>query len=181
MAGSAELAELLSEQERAVALTRSAAAAVEAPALLRARIEARRRPQRRRRAAVIGAFATTAAVAATVVGALESRTSGERFHAALRPTALLPDARGEATLTKTSAGWRIQLQAAGLPRLAGGRFYEAWLRDPDGALVPIGTLRESAPTALKRHPARKCSPEQSVPEKTEAEAVAKAASAWWRP
>jgi hypothetical protein len=148
VAGSAELAELLSEQERAVALTRSLAAEVEAPAPLRAHIEARRRPQRRRRAAVVGAFATTAAVAATVVGALESRTSGERFHAALRPTALLPDARAEATLTQTSSGWRIQLEASGLPRLAGGRFYEAWLRNTDGALVPIGTFNEGTNVTL---------------------------------
>src|SRR5206468_254466 len=129
VAGSPELAELLAEQERAVALTHRAVAAVEAPAALRARIEAQRRPRRRQRAALAGAIATTAAVAAAAVALLESGTSGERFHAALRPTSLLPDAGGEATLTKTSSGWRIQLQASGLPRLGGGRFYEAWLRD----------------------------------------------------
>jgi hypothetical protein len=147
VAGSAELAALLSEQERALALTRNAAADVEAPAALRARIE-RRRPHRARRAAVIGAFAATAAVAAAVVGALDSGTSGQRFHAALGGTPLLPDAGGEATLTKTSAGWRIQLQASGLPRLADGRFYEAWLRNTDGTLVPIGTFNEGPKVTL---------------------------------
>jgi hypothetical protein len=147
VAGSAELAALLSEQERALALTRNAAADVEAPAALRARIE-RRRPHRARRAAVIGAFAATTAVAAAVVGALDSGTSGQRFHAALGGTPLLPDARGEATLTKTSAGWRIQLQASGLPRLADGRFYEAWLRNTDGTLVPIGTFNEGPKVTL---------------------------------
>jgi Anti-sigma-K factor rskA len=148
VAGSPELAELLAEQERALVLTRSAAAEVEAPAALRARIEAQRVPRRGRRAALVGAIATTAAVAAAVAGVLDSRSSGERFHAALRPTALLPDARGEATLTKTSSGWRIQLEASGLPRLAGGRFYEAWLRNADGALVPIGTFNEGTNVTL---------------------------------
>ena len=42
--------------------------------------------------------------------------------------ALAPGAKGEATLTKTSSGWRIELDADGLPRLDGGRFYEAWLK-----------------------------------------------------
>jgi hypothetical protein len=148
VAATAELAELLSEQERAIALTRAAAADVEAPAALRARIEAQRRPRRRRRAAVIGAFATTAAVAAAVVGALDSGTSGERLHAALRPTGLVPNARGEATLKRTSSGWRIHLHAPGLPRLADGRFYEAWLRGTDGALVPIGTFNEGTNVTL---------------------------------
>jgi anti-sigma-K factor RskA len=147
VAGSAELAELLSEQQRAIALTRRAAAEVEAPAVVRARIEARR-PRRIRRGAVIGAFATTAAVAAAVVGALDSKTSGEPLHAALRPTGLVANARGEATLRQTSSGWRIQLEASGLPRLAGGRFYEAWLRDPAGALVPIGTFNDGTNVTL---------------------------------
>ena len=53
----------------------------------------------------------------------------ERFHAALAPTGLVPGATGDATLTKTTSGWRIELDATGLPRLDGGRFYEAWLRN----------------------------------------------------
>jgi hypothetical protein len=138
-----DLAELLEGQERAIALTRRAAAQVEAPAALRARIEAmqRPRPRRARRAALVGALATTAAVAAAVVGARDSGTPGERFHAALRPN-------GEATLTKTSSGWRIQLDASGLPRRAGGRFYEAWLRNADGVRVPIGTFNEATKVTL---------------------------------
>src|SRR5262245_12440551 len=50
VATSAELADLLAEQERAVALVRSASTAVEAPAALRAHIDAQRparRPARR--------------------------------------------------------------------------------------------------------------------------------------
>ena len=75
-------------------------------------------------------------------------TAGERFHAALAPTELVPGASGEATLTKTSSGWRIELDATGLPRLEGGRFYEAWLRNPAGVLVPIGTFNESQDVTL---------------------------------
>ena len=76
------------------------------------------------------------------VGVLGSGTSGESFHSALAATDLAPGANGEATLTKTSSGWRIELDATRLPRLEGGRFYEAWLRNRAGVLVPVGTFNE---------------------------------------
>jgi anti-sigma-K factor RskA len=152
VAESAELADRLGEQQRAVALARSAAAEVEAPAALRARVEARRRASRRaapRRVVLIGT-AAAAVVAAVVVGVnvLGSSTSGETFHAALSATQLVPGASGEATLTKTSSGWRIELDTTGLPRLDGGRFYEAWLRRRDGVLVPVGTFNEGRKVTL---------------------------------
>jgi hypothetical protein len=150
VAASPELADRLTEQEQAVALARIAAYEVEAPAALRARIEAQRRVRRfeSRRLFLIGASA--AAVLAVTVGvvALRSGTSNERFHATLAATALLPDARGEAMLTKTSSGWRVELEAAGLPRLADGRFYEAWLRNAVGVLVPIGTFNDGRDVTL---------------------------------
>ena len=146
VAASSELADRLAEQQWAVALARSAANGVEAPAGLRARIEAQRHPRRMRaprRLVLVGAAATAALAAVAVgVGVFGSGTSGERFHSALAPTDLLPRATGEATFTKTSSGWRIELDATGLPRLDGGRFYEAWLRNPAGVLVPIGTFNE---------------------------------------
>ena len=151
VAESSELADRLAEQQRAVALARSAAAEVEAPASLRARIEAQR-PARRvrapRRLVLIGAAAI--AVLALAIGLHEvgSPAPGERFHAALAPTALAPGARGDATLTKTPSGWRIQLRATGLPRLEGGRFYEAWLRNAAGVLVPIGTFNDGRKVTL---------------------------------
>ena len=43
---------------------------------------------------------------------------------------------------KTAGGWRVTLHATGLPRLANGRFYEAWLKNPKGVLVPIGTFNQ---------------------------------------
>jgi hypothetical protein len=151
VAASSELADRLVEQERAVALARSAVNGVEAPAALRARIDAQRRVRRvraPRRLVLIGAPAIAALAIAIGVVLFGSRASSERFHAALAATEQVPGARGEATLTKTASGWRIELDATGLPRLAGGRFYEAWLRNPAGVLVPIGTFNESRKVTL---------------------------------
>jgi hypothetical protein len=151
VAASPELADRLSEQERAVALARSAANGVEAPAALRARIDAQRRVRRVRvpsRPVLVGAAATAVVAAAVGLTVFRSSTSSERFHAALSATDLLRAASGEATLTQTSSGWRIELRATGLPRLAGGRYYEAWLRNTDGVLVPIGTFNEGQKVTL---------------------------------
>ena len=95
--------------------------------------------------------ATTAALVVAVavaVSELGSGTSAESFHAALESTNLSPGAAGEATLTKTPSGWRIELDATGLPRLDAGRFYEAWLRDAAGVLVPVGTFNEGERVTL---------------------------------
>ena len=67
VAASPELADRLAEQQRAVALARSAAAEVEAPATLRARIDTRRRARRvpmSRRLVLVGAAVTAAVVVA---------------------------------------------------------------------------------------------------------------------
>jgi hypothetical protein len=150
---SPDLAARLAEQERARALTRSAAAEVEAPPALRARIEAQRQtrePRRARRMAVMGAATAAAVVAAVVIGVAVSGSerSGAQFHAALGPTGLVPGAGGDATLTKTTSGWRIELDATGLPRLDDGRFYQAWLRNAAGTLVPIGSFNEGENVTL---------------------------------
>jgi hypothetical protein len=154
VAASSELAERLAEQERALALTRSAAAEVEAPAGLRARVAAERRAgraPRTRRFVLVGAAAAAATAAAAVAIGLAlfgSGTSGQQFQAALAPTGLVPGAQADATLTKTSSGWRIELDATGLPRLEGGRFYEAWLRNQAGLLVPVGTFNDGRDVTL---------------------------------
>jgi Anti-sigma-K factor rskA, C-terminal len=152
VAESPELAALLAEQERAVALTRSAVEGVEAPAGLRRRIEAERSGRRAwgpGRLVAIGAPAA-ALVAAAIVAVVvtTSGTSGEHFRAALGATDLVPGASGKATLTKTTSGWRIELDATGLPRLDDGRFYEAWLKNEAGVLVPIGTFNEGRHVTL---------------------------------
>ena len=151
VAASPELAARLAEQEQAVALARAAVQEVEAPASLRTSIASQRARTKRapRRLALVGATAA-AAVAAVVIGVavLGSSSSGKHFRTALGPTGLAPGANGEATLTKTSSGWRIQLDATGLPRLADGRFYEAWLKNQAGVLVPIGTFNDGRHVTL---------------------------------
>jgi hypothetical protein len=144
VAASAELAGLLAEQKRAVALARMAAAEVAAPDALRARIEAQRRARpahgrRRLQLGVVGAAAVMAAVAImlTVSG---PGTSPSRFRAALVATPLARGATGDATLTRTPSGWRTQLDISGLPHLGHGQFYEAWLSNPARVLVPVGTF-----------------------------------------
>jgi anti-sigma-K factor RskA len=153
VAESPELAALLAEQERAVGFARSAASEVEAPAGLRARVDARRQARRGpgwRRPVLVGAAAAATVVVAVAVGlgVFGSSTSGKRFHASLAATGLAPGASGKATLTKTSSGWRIELDATGLPRLDNGRFYEAWLKNPAGVLVPVGTFNEGRKVTL---------------------------------
>jgi len=101
-----------------------------------------------RRGVSVGVIAALVAVVVLAVSVLGSGTSAESFHAALAPTDLAPGATGEATLTKTASGWRIELDATGLPRLDSGRFYEGWLRDAAGVLVPIGTFNEGKRVTL---------------------------------
>jgi anti-sigma factor RsiW len=152
IAASPELADRLAEQQRASALAHSAAAEVKAPDDLRVRIAERRhaRPVGSPRRVLVVGSAAAAVAAAVAIGVVASRStgSGERFRAALGGTRTAPGASGSATLTKTSSGWKIELHASGLPRLDRGRFYEAWLRNRAGVLVPIGTFNEAKKVTL---------------------------------
>jgi hypothetical protein len=93
-----------------------------------------------------------AAVVVAILGGVFVLGSGgrsrEQFSLALAPTELVPAARGHARLTRTTSGWRIELDATGLPRLDGGKFYEAWLKNDAGVLVPVGTFNEGANVTL---------------------------------
>ena len=152
VAASPELADRLAEQQRAVALAGRTAAEVRAPDPLRMRIDAQRqnRPSRTARRVVLGVAAIAAAAVVIVValGAFGSSSGAGQFRAALGPTPSAPGASGEAILVKTSSGWRIELDARGLPRLDGGRFYEAWLRNAAGILVPVGTFNDGRKVIL---------------------------------
>jgi hypothetical protein len=92
--------------------------------------------------------AAVAMVVAVAVFAPSDGTTSGQLAAKLAPTELLPDARGDATFTRTESGWRIELDASGLPRLDDGRFYQGWLKSDDGALVPIGTFNEGEHVVL---------------------------------
>jgi hypothetical protein len=98
--------------------------------------------------AVVGVAAAAIIAVAVTFSLRGSGSSAEQFSMALKATDLVPAATGDATLTKTDSGWRIELDATGLPRLDGGRFYQAWLRNADGLLVPIGTFNEGQKVTL---------------------------------
>jgi hypothetical protein len=151
VAASPELQERLAEQKRSLAYTHQAAADVDAPSGLRRRVEVRQRvPRTWAPGRVVLAGAAAVAVVAVAIGVVVSRsgTSAQRFDATLSAGELAPGASGSATLTKTSSGWRIELDASGLPRLDNGRFYEAWLKNEAGVLVPIGTFNEGPKVTL---------------------------------
>ena len=104
---------------------RGAADEVEAPAGLRARLEAQRSARTVAHAAAPGARrgrrgrGWSSPWRSASPSAARARTVA-RFQAALASTPLAPEARGEATLTRTSSGWRIHLDAirASAPRRA---------------------------------------------------------------
>jgi hypothetical protein len=51
-------------------------------------------------------------------------------------------------MTRTNAGWRIELTVRGLPRRDNGLFYEGWLESRDGVIVPIGSFNSGPHVAL---------------------------------
>jgi hypothetical protein len=91
--------------------------------------------------AVTGLAAAVAAVIGLALG-LGGNTNRPTYHAALAGTNLAPAASGQVTLVKTVSGWQITLHAKGLPRLDNGHFYQAWLKNQAGILVPIGTFNQ---------------------------------------
>ena len=70
------------------------------------------------------------------------------YAAPMTGTELAPNAKGDATLTKTTSGWKVHLHATGLPRRADGEFYQAWMKNEAGTLVPIGTFNEGDDVTL---------------------------------
>jgi hypothetical protein len=104
---------------------------------------------RRRRRVLVTVLAAAAAVLLGVgIGLVVTNDNSTpahhplQFAAALQPTALAPHAKGSATLAKTKGGWRIKINATGLPRRDNGKYYEAWLKNAAGVLVPIGTFNQ---------------------------------------
>ena len=87
-----------------------------------------------------------AAVIAIVVN--NGSPAAQRFAMVVSGTSLDPGAHGSATLTKTDSGWRIQLSVSGLPHLANGRYYQAWLKNAAGILVPVGTFNDARQVTL---------------------------------
>jgi len=120
--------------------------------MIAAREERRRARRLRRRVALtVGLLIVVAAIVVAVAVGVRLQATGNsptQGKAALAPTGLAPGASGNATLTKTAAGWRIQLKVTGLPRRDHGRYYEAWLKNAAGTLVPVGTFNEGPSVTL---------------------------------
>jgi hypothetical protein len=102
------------------------------------------------------AFALIGALVVVVAGVAAISTSGGgnppaaplKFAMVVNGTSLAPGAHGSATLTKMSSGWQVELSATGLPHLANGRYYQAWLKNSAGVLVPIGTFNDALEVTL---------------------------------
>ena len=129
----------------AIAAVRDARpSSVGAPSSLPARplrVPARR--QRRWRATAVGLAAAIAIAVGVAVSIAGRSRGGEHFAFALASPSGVATVEGRVNFTRTTSGWRVELDAAGLPRLDSGRFYEAWMRNAAGTLVPIGTFNES--------------------------------------
>jgi Anti-sigma-K factor rskA len=98
--------------------------------------------RRPRIAWLAGLAAAAAAAVIAVVVTVGGGSNATQFQAALAGTALAPGASAQVTLTQTQSGWHITLQGHGLRRLDDGYYYEAWLKNPAGILVPIGTFNQ---------------------------------------
>lgn len=129
--------------ERVVgAVTHAANAPTEPTRLPDDELSRRRRRSRWAPYAILGAAA--AALLAVVLTFSLTGHSGRsvEYAASLSGTQLAPGASGQAQITKTTSGWKIHLHAKGLPRRDGGAYYEAWLKNSAGILVPIGTFNQ---------------------------------------
>jgi Anti-sigma-K factor rskA len=106
------------------------------------------RPARRLLIAAGGLAAAVALIVGLAIGLSSPGPAPQQFRVALAGTSLAPGASGSATLTKTPAGWKVLLHATGLVRLDNGRFYQAWLKNGAGILVPIGTFNQGPTVTL---------------------------------
>jgi hypothetical protein len=105
----------------------------------------RRRRPRRRATRTLTAAVAAAILAVGVAAALTAYRDTARtdFAAQLTGTDLAPSARASAAITKRRGGFTVMLDAHGLSPLPPGEFYQAWLENPVGTLVPIGTFSSS--------------------------------------
>jgi hypothetical protein len=101
-----------------------------------------------RPAILIAAAAAVGAVALTAVVLLRTASPAPTFTASLTATELAPGAGGTVTMVREESGWEIVLNAFGLPRLDGGEFYQAWMRNEEGTLVAVGSFNEGMDVVL---------------------------------
>jgi hypothetical protein len=97
---------------------------------------------RRTKYAILSAAAAVLIAVGIAIGLTNHDSKPAEFAASLQGTDLAPDASGQVTLSRTESGWKIHLQAEDLPRRDNGAYYEAWLKNDAGILVPIGTFNQ---------------------------------------
>ena len=119
-----------------------------APAAPPARHERRLLARTRLLAAAAAVLVVLAAGTIAIRTGQDNGPAPQHFAIALSPTPLAPRASGDAKLTKTASGWRIVVHATGLTRLDHGRYYQAWLKNASGTLVPIGTFNDARDVTL---------------------------------
>lgn len=107
------------------------------PVAMPARPEAARRRRRIARSAAVAAAAIAIAVGTMTV---TRGGSSADFKATLSATASAPSARGSVEVTHSEYGFLLTLDAKGLPASPPGTYYQAWLKNATGTLVPIGTF-----------------------------------------
>lgn len=99
-------------------------------------------------AAVVGIIAVVTVLTTSGGNNPPRRSSPSRFAMVVNGTDLAPRAHGSATLVEENSGWRITLKATGLPQLTNGRYYQAWLNNPAGVMVPVGTFNDAVDVTL---------------------------------
>ena len=105
-----------------------------------------RRQERKSRRWRVGASIAAAAAAIVIVAGTFSvvhSSSSTDFTAELSATALAPTSGASARINHNESGFRIHMNAHGLAALPAGEYYQAWLKNAAGTLVPIGTFSSS--------------------------------------
>ncbi len=129
--------------ERVVGAVTQAASADPAPTAVPVVGDVVARRRSRWLAVTIGGIAAAVLLAvALTFGLTRPSSKSVEYAASLGGTKLAPGASGQVTLTKTASGWKIHLHAKGLPRRDGAAYYEAWLKNSAGVLVPVGTFNQ---------------------------------------
>ena len=103
----------------------------------------RRRDSRRLVLRAAAAMTAVAAACALVFGVISRHASHAELTGHLTASGSLPRAAGSAEVYRSRSGFRVALDAAGLPDQPAGRYYEAWLADANGAELPVGTFSSS--------------------------------------
>jgi hypothetical protein len=113
-----------------------------AEATARARYRGR---SRRSRYVVMIAAAAAVIIAVVIAATLAEHRRGTQadFAAQLQGTQLAPNAHASASISKNRGGFSVTLDSRGLQPLPRGEFYQAWLKNDAGTLIPIGTFSSS--------------------------------------